>query len=340
MSTSLDQHQRTGKSPLRLSSAEVSLYRHIANEGPVPLSDLDVLGGTGEHSPIASVERLFGAGLVRWFGVDQLVAVKPTEVSERLLGAWEDQMRSAQSDLLLARGQLAELDLIFAARDQRLEGAQLERLESASDVLRTVKRMAASGCQEVLCTLPGGSRKTSELFGSRNWERELLRRKVRLRTLYQHAARFDPPTVEYTEEVTELGAEVRTVTGDMARFLIVDREALLLPLRGVPGGALVVRNKDLIQFAVDNFKRLWMAAEPIERRRDRKLVESLTNKTKLAIVQHLIGGADDRATARALGISVRTCQRHVSEIMRQLGATSRLQLGYLLRENGMANQST
>ncbi|WP_330315431.1 LuxR C-terminal-related transcriptional regulator (plasmid) [Streptomyces sp. NBC_00523] len=50
---------------------------------------------------------------------------------------------------------------------------------------------------------------------------------------------------------------------------------------------------------------------------------------KLAIVRMLIQGLEDRAIARRMGISLRTCQRDVSDIMDTIGARSRLQAGFI-----------
>ncbi|MFJ2806150.1 LuxR C-terminal-related transcriptional regulator [Kitasatospora sp. NPDC087271] len=333
MDSLLRERTRPGLRPVQLTLTELASYRRIVNDGPMRPEELS--SGEGRAASASTVERLVKAGLVRRLEAGRLAAVDPAHVSDRLLEGWEERLQGAQSDLMVAREQLAELGLIYAARQSGFQGPQFERIESADKALRTVERYAGESRHEVLVALPGGPRPAAELPGSRNWEGELLHRGVRLRTLYQHAARFHPPTVAYAEEVAGLGAEVRTVTGSLARFLVFDRKAFLVPLREVPGGALIVRNEDLVALAVEMFNRFWTAGEPIGKPREKAFIQGLTDQTQRSILQHLVDGADDRATARALGISVRTCQRHVSEIMRELGATSRLQLGYLLRKNSL-----
>ncbi|MFC5724730.1 LuxR C-terminal-related transcriptional regulator [Streptomyces gamaensis] len=317
----------------QLTAAEIALYRRIVTEGPLEIATLASDGRPEETDP--AVDKLIALGLVRRLGADRLAAVDPADVSDRLLQGWEERVQCAHLDLLWARGQLAELGLIYDTQQHPAQGAQFERVESFEDVMRTMARQVGESREEVLSSLPGGPRSAMELPGSRDWERDLLGRGVRLRTLYQHAARFHPPTVAYAEEVTGLGADVRTITGNLARFVVFDREVLVVPLRGTPKGVVVVRNEAVVTFAVEMFNRLWAVGEPITKPNDKTFVQDLANQTKRSILQYLIDGADDRATARALGISVRTCQRHVSEIMRSLGASSRLQLGYLLREKGM-----
>ncbi|MDJ0382621.1 hypothetical protein [Streptomyces sp. G-G2] len=199
------------------------------------------------------------------------------------LKRWEDRVQGAQLDLLRMRGQLAELALVHAARQRTLQGPPLERIESAAEVHQMLDQQAIACTQEVLSAQPGGPQPAIELGRARDRHQDLLTRGVHLRTLYQHSARFDPVTVRYA---ADLGAEARTVTGGLTQCLIFDRTLLVLPLQDATGGALLVRSPD---------------------------------QTKRSILRHLVQGDDDRATARALGISVRTCRRHVSDIMRHLG---------------------
>ncbi|MCB5910846.1 LuxR C-terminal-related transcriptional regulator [Streptomyces pinistramenti] len=318
----------TGEPSMELTSAELASYQRIAEQGPVRVGEMTA--GTQGDVSVPAVDNLIAAGLVRRLGTDRLAAVDPASVSDQLLEKWEERVRGAQFDLLWMRSQFAELKLIYATQKQPAQGPQLERIDSHEELVRTLERHAAECRREVLSARPGGARQDAELLETRHRYQSLLGRDVRLRTLYQYSTRFDALTAQ---EAIESGAEVRTVTGDLARFIIFDRTVLFIPLQDEPGGgALVVRNSDLVTFAAEMFHSLWLTGELLHKPRERTFIQDLTNQTKQSILQHLIDGADDRTTARALGISVRTCQRHVSEMMRQLGASSRLQLGFLLRE--------
>ncbi|MER7521060.1 hypothetical protein [Streptomyces sp. NPDC126499] len=44
---------------------------------------------------------------------------------------------------------------------------------------------------------------------------------------------------------------------------------------------------------------------------------------------------DSHVMARRMGLSLRSCQRHVSDLMRTLGARNRLHAGYLLARAGL-----
>ncbi|WP_144440920.1 LuxR C-terminal-related transcriptional regulator [Streptomyces roseifaciens] len=330
MDTLVKERSAAGPGSIELASAELVTYRHIARQGLVRIDEL-MSGAHGDVS-IQAVDKLIATGLVRRLGADCLAAVDPARVSDRLLEQWEERVENARLGLQWMRGQIAELGLIYATQQQALQGPHLERIESHEEVVRALERYADDCREEVLSARPGGAHPDAELIEARYRYQQLLGRGVHLRALYQYSARFHPPTVRHTEEAIGAGVEIRTVTGDLARFVIFDREVLVVPLRNSPGGALVVRDADLIAFAAEMFNAAWSTGEPIDKPRERTFVQGLANQTKRSILQHLIDGADDRTTARALGISVRTCQRHVSDIMQQLGASSRLQLGFLLRE--------
>ncbi len=53
----------------------------------------------------------------------------------------------------------------------------------------------------------------------------------------------------------------------------------------------------------------------------------MTDDLKRSIVRLMAEGYKDEIVARRLGMSVRTCRRHIAEIMEELEATSRFQAG-------------
>ncbi|MFF8958177.1 LuxR C-terminal-related transcriptional regulator [Streptomyces sp. NPDC014894] len=330
MKTLLDDVEQTGDPRMDLTSTEIVFYRHIARQGPLRVEEL--LDCAEADHPVRALDRLVSVGLVRRLGTGVVAAVDPARVSDRLLEKWQQRAHSAQLDLLWMRSQIAELGLIYATQRHPAEGPQLERITSPDEVVRTLNRYADTSDEEVLTAQPGPAAEPAVAWHP---SLRLRDRGVRLRTLYQYAVRFVPEAARFVDEATAAGAEARTVTGDLARFVVFDRKALVVPLRDGSDGVLVVRNEDLIASATEMFNAFWLTGDRLGGHREETFVQDLAHRTKRSILQHLLDGADDRATARALGISVRTCQRHVSEMMRQLGATSRFQLGYLCRERGL-----
>jgi DNA-binding CsgD family transcriptional regulator len=84
----------------------------------------------------------------------------------------------------------------------------------------------------------------------------------------------------------------------------------------LPGPAL----NGLVQLLVD---ALWDAALPLA---SAEHFERVTrDPVKLKILGLLESGAKDEAIARALGVSLRTCRRHIAEILATAGAVNRFQ---------------
>jgi hypothetical protein len=164
---------------------------------------------------------------------------------------------------------------------------------------------------------------------------ELLSRGVRMRTIYQHTARFSPPTVAYVEHITRLGAEVRTRGDGFMRLLIFDGQVAVIEVKDNPTAAVIVREPNVVAFMGTAFERAWCRAAEFQPGYDRTVVEQTSDEVRTAIIHLLVDGIEDKVIARRLGMSLRTCQRHISEIMRRLGAKNRLHAGYLIHKLGV-----
>jgi DNA-binding CsgD family transcriptional regulator len=156
----------------------------------------------------------------------------------------------------------------------------------------------------------------------------MLRRGVRMRTLYQHSARHHGPTRDYVQRVTEYGAQVRTCPELFGRLVAFDRAVAFIPHHSMPGGAAVVRDTSTLSFLQRAFDLAWDLATPFAGSMDKPALGELQH----SILRLLAEGTRDETIARRLGISLRTCRKHVAEIFEQLGAQSRFQAGYLTGE--------
>ncbi|MEV0412056.1 helix-turn-helix transcriptional regulator [Streptomyces sp. NPDC050448] len=94
-----------------------------------------------------------------------------------------------------------------------------------------------------------------------------------------------------------------------------------LPLGGAPGGAVRGLIAELVA-AVE--------AEPFPTTVSPDAARSLSDELRQTIVRLLSEGLEDKVIACRLGMSERTCQRHIAEIMRAAGAKSRFRAGYSL----------
>ncbi len=92
----------------------------------------------------------------------------------------------------------------------------------------------------------------------------------------------------------------------------------------------MVREPSVVHFMTSAFERSWPGAEPFPTSVSPDAARSLSDELRRTIVRLLSEGLEDKVIARRLGMSERTCQRHIAEIMRAVGAKSRFQAGCLL----------
>ncbi|MEV4427160.1 LuxR C-terminal-related transcriptional regulator [Streptomyces sp. R-07] len=267
-----------------------------------------------------------------------LVPVGPDVAAADLVGAAERQIRDLQNAVTDVRTRLMSLTpLYFEGRRERNRVEAFDLISDPALVQSMIDERRQHCRSELLIVQPGGPRPAEVLPAARESAQEMLNRGVRLRTLYQHTARSDLPTRSYVRDVSEAGAEVRTADEVIDRIFIYDREIAFLPERvdcadRTPGAA-VVREPTLVAFLCAVFEYLWDGATPFEP--DTSRTPTTDDGVKHSILRLMSKGYKDEMVARRLGMSVRTCRRHIAEITEELEATSRFQAGFNVARSGM-----
>ncbi|MFE8937081.1 LuxR C-terminal-related transcriptional regulator [Streptomyces sp. NPDC000963] len=311
----------------------LGLDRREAGEAVRDLRELGLLstagtGGTGGTAGTCVVDGARDAGGAGAAGAEPLVPHPVDFARVKVLNPLQRQVNRSQALVDELRSSLDQLEL----RTPRSQHAHcsLEVVHELSDVRRLITGFADECCDEALSSQPGGARVEEVLADSMDRTTRLLGRGVRMRTLYQHTARFSPATLSYVDRVTPLGAQVRTLAGGFPRCIIFDRKIGILPLPDDAKGAVIVRDPQLVAFVAEAFDRVWTIASDLsheERRSDRV---AATSEIQHAIISLLTQGESDKRIAQVVGISLRNCQRHISHIMKSIGARNRLHAGYLL----------
>ncbi|MFF7947693.1 helix-turn-helix transcriptional regulator [Streptomyces griseorubiginosus] len=120
---------------------------------------------------------------------------------------------------------------------------------------------------------------------------------------------------------------VRATWTELNEIAIIDDSIALIPPVGADRSAnvAVVRQPFVVQQLAQFFNASWaLAANGQDPAPVRSLAEA---ELKHRIILLLAEGAKDETVARRLGISLRTCRRHVAEILSQLDSSSRFQAG-------------
>lgn len=274
-----------------------------------------------------------GPARMRWS------AVSPQAAVARTLAPLALRVRETHDEMDRLRGRLEELLPAYeAGTDLRARGGAnaLELVTDPAALQDLLGELIASAESEVLTCHPGGGRSTATLEGAVVRDEAMLARGVRMRTLYQHTARYSRPTAAYVERVTALGSQVRTVGDGLMRMILVDRHTGLMEVQDDIKAALVVREPNVVEFMAQTFERTWAEAEPFNTTIGPDQARSISDELRQTIVRLLAEGLEDKVIARRLGMSERTCQRHIAEIMRAVGAKSRFQAGFLLSATASA----
>ncbi|WP_235933815.1 helix-turn-helix domain-containing protein [Agromyces humi] len=172
-------------------------------------------------------------------------------------------------------------------------------------------------------------REVALIDGSENTEEDrALERGVRYRVVVEASVLERPKFLDQAREVMPLGEEIRVLPALPTRLFVADGVLALLPMyshgdRKV-SGALLVHPSGLLDLVNAMFEEAWRAST--------RLVEDggLENEVEAIdrdLLKLLLLGLTDAAAGAQLGISVRTVQRRVAELMERGGVTTRIQLG-------------
>ncbi|GAA3042521.1 helix-turn-helix transcriptional regulator [Kitasatospora albolonga] len=328
-----------GPAPLlpSLSSTSVAIYRLALETGTLTLSSAAEVAGVTESEAGTLVDGLVAMHLLQP-QADGWAAVHPSTALTNLIAPVEMSILLQKLDITRVREELTALLPVYEEHSTAPEPSttSIEVLEDLGAV-RTALDAASARCrQEILTAQPGGGRQREMLVEATPRALAMLQRGLRMRTIYQHTAAFSGPTRDYVHEVTRKGAEVRIFGEDFTRMIIFDRETAFVGDREHPERALLIREPTLVGLLADDFERVWRWSNPfLTPHRPHRPADSGLSSAKRTVLRLMADGLKDEVIARSLGMSVRTCRKHIAEIMQELDATSRFQAGYRALQRGL-----
>ena len=166
-----------------------------------------------------------------------------------------------------------------------------------------------------------------------------LKRGVKMRTLYQHAARRGVDTRKYVAAVTAAGAEVRTLDEFFNRLIVVDRRIAIIPSHEGVDAAMVISDRSMVGYLVDMFERHWERARPFTSS-ETSLMRDIAAEQRAMTIRMLLEGRADPAGAKRLGVSPRTYAGYVADLKSEFEVETRFQLGYEMGKRGISGRET
>ncbi|MFF4915852.1 helix-turn-helix transcriptional regulator [Streptomyces tendae] len=211
-----------------------------------------------------------------------------------------------------------------------LEG--LDRINAALD-------LATDQCRsEMLTVQPSARHPERRAIEGLERDQTLIDRGVRIRTLYQHTARYSPERLAYVDRFTSGKAEYRTIDELVERLIICDETVAFIPIREDRQVALEIRHPGLVRYLIKVFEFIWSRAVPLTAGAPYETAPDGITDIQHSIAKLLVEGHVDEAIARRLGMNVRTCRAHIAKLASALGSGSRAQLGYLIAQSGILEQ--
>ena len=244
-----------------------------------------------------------------------------TEVTDVLV-AMSDQLVRWQSELAQAQAQVRSL---LGPGGPATAGDGTVRL-TTRQATALVEDLLARGARRISYVRP--SDHTSLLDGPKTRAAVLAHPRVSALTLVSRPTAV-PRTIAGQSHIT-----VRATWTELREIGIIDDTVALIPSAG-PGEQQIslVRQPVVVGQLVQFFDAAWVQAanRPVpEPARDVAEAE-----LKQRILLLLAEGVKDETVARRLGISLRTCRRHVAELLEQMGSSSRFQAGFRAALLGM-----
>ncbi len=306
-----------------------NVYRYAARMGGIASVEAVAADlGLAIYDVNEAIDHLVASRLLRQeHGPEPLLVAVDPEVASLLLVSPMEREIYQRRELI---AQIRERTERFRQDYARTAGTAPE-LSSVEHVAGTMEvrgylKVASESCRDEIMVLQSGQQDAEEFDDFLRVCARMLERGVAVRIVCQHRSRADLTTRMKIKSMTDAGALVRTVSHVPRAAVVFDRTlAVLLGSADGETTASRVRNDDVVEFLLDVFNHLWDVATPVDS------VESgyaeVADDLRQTIAGLMAKGFTDEVLARKLGMSVRTCRRHIASLMRDLDAVSRFQAG-------------
>jgi sugar-specific transcriptional regulator TrmB len=163
-------------------------------------------------------------------------------------------------------------------------------------------------------------------------QKQAIARGVVYRNIVDATVLEIPGKADAVRKDVEGGEKTRVLSGLPLKLVIADRRIALIPLNLAQASdtALLVRPSSLLDALCELFEILWQRATPFG---IASLSASPSASARLPVdsdklVSLLAAGMNDKAIAYELGLSARTMERRIVELMQNLDARTRFQAGW------------
>ena len=252
-------------------------------------------------------------------------AVEPSLAGSVLIAKREHELRQLQQHL-------NRLDETFRTEASNGPGGRIELIEGAPRIWRTFVRVQRSAHREVRgfdkppYFVPPGEHGDD---GPNLEERSLLETSsVSYRVIYDQESVAIPGRLANIWEGIRRGERARVAAALPVKLVLCDDTMAIVSSLDDHGNAIayLIHSSSLLDMTSGLFEAVWDRAVPLNRS-EPKDGEPREDPLDQRLLSLLASGATDAVIARTFGWSMRTVQRHIHELMEQVGVHTRFQLG-------------
>jgi DNA-binding CsgD family transcriptional regulator/DNA-binding MarR family transcriptional regulator len=311
-----------------IPESEARVYEALI---PQAHATVDALAGRVNFTTVKTAGAL--ASLIRRGLVTRMpgrparyVAVEPSLAGSVLIAKKEHELRQLQQHL----NRLEETFHIEAPAGGA--GGPVEVIEGAPKIWRTFVRVqrsarrAVRGFDKPPYFVPAGEHGDE---GPNLEERRLLAAgAVTYRVVYDQEAVAFPGRLENIRDGIRSGERARVAASLPVKLVLCDDTMAILCSPGDYQNAVayLIRPSSLLDMASGLFEAVWDRAVPLNRSGAKGAAPVLDGRDQ-QLISLLASGATDAVIARTFGWSMRTVQRHIHELMEEVGARTRFQIG-------------
>jgi len=318
-------------SVLGLDEAELAAYRMLVTGPSGTATEVSGALGVSVGKATRVIASLEAKGLVARSGtaIDHVVASPPDIALGALIVEHQEGIRQAELEMRALR------ERYLAASSSRAEQV-VDVVRGREAVRQRFNQLQRGARREVLEFVKGDVVAVSV---EENVEEEAaISRGVTYRFLLERQTLERPGLMAAVSESIRDGVELRVTRELPIRLIVVDREIAMIPLAGATddqsGGALLLRAGGLLDLAVSLFEVKWRDATRLDAVVDGAVEGSELSARERQILLMLNAGLTDRTVATRLGLSARTVQRYVADMMERAEIDTRLQLGVQATRRG------
>ncbi|WP_327039528.1 helix-turn-helix domain-containing protein [Micromonospora maris] len=318
-----------------LTPAEEELYRCLMQLTTARIDELAERLHRPRTDIVTHLDALRAKGLVLPAGPEPDAALRPLAPDVPLGGALLRQQEALET----ARASVNQLTEEYRAAMRRHDAAHLVEVITGAQALRDrLRDMQNAARSEVLWFCRANP---LAMPGQDNVEEfDALARGVRYRAIYEREMLLEPAALQDVEQGVRAGEQARVLDRLPVRLAIVDARTALCPLvpdrsSGEPSAAVIGRSQ-LLDALLALFESHWQMATPLRSTAPPADVAEgyRPQADEVRLLSLFVAGVPDKSIASQLGVSRRTVQRRLADLMAVAGVDTRPGLAFQAARRG------